>query len=329
MSDQKPQPGVVRLLARDVPLPGSLSPEARGYMEWLISLPEGQGPVDALRKPGLVAAIPQMEAAMLAFAEPLLAACDSDTSIETIGGVRTAVARRRSGGGDGGIQFHLHGGGFVLGGGRACEAFTAKLSDDFGGTVYGVDYRMPPAHPFPAAVDDSLAVYREIIRRHEPKQIYVSAISAGGSIAGATLLRAKAEGLPMPAALVLQTPSVDLEETGDSPESLMYLDPMLKSLGPETHPLYANGHDMSDPLLSPINGDLRGFPPTILTTGTRDLLLSATVLMHRALRRAGVTAELHVWDGMPHGGLGGQSPEDREVVSEIRAFLDRYVATKA
>ena len=86
--------------------------------------------------------------------------------------------------------------------------------------------------------------------------------------------------------------------------------------------LYAGGHDMAHPYLSPVFGDFAaGFPPTILVSGTRDMLLSPTVMMHRALRRAGVDAELHVFEAMPHGGLSGSSPEDHELQAEIARFL--------
>jgi acetyl esterase/lipase len=81
---------------------------------------------------------------------------------------------------------------------------------------------------------------------------------------------------------------------------------------------------MRDPWLSPLFGDFsKGFPPTILVSGTRDMLLSPTVMMHRALRRAGIEAELHVFEAMPHGGLGGASPEDRELQQEIAGFIRR------
>jgi len=91
----------------------------------------------------------------------------------------------------------------------------------------------------------------------------------------------------------------------------------------EVNRLYANGHDLADPYLSPLFGDLTGFPPTFLHTGTRDLFLSNTVRMHRRLRAAGVDAELHVFEAMPHGGFRG-APEDEELRCEIRRFLDRH-----
>jgi acetyl esterase/lipase len=116
-------------------------------------------------------------------------------------------------------------------------------------------------------------------------------------------LRARDEDLPLPAAVVLMTPAADLTESGDSHQTNLGLDPLIPGSGKQTFALYAAGQDLRHPYLSPLNGDFsRGFPPAILTTGTRDMLLSDTVLLHQALRRAGIPAELHVTEA---GGTAG------------------------
>ena len=91
--------------------------------------------------------------------------------------------------------------------------------------------------------------------------------------------------------------------------------------------LYANGHDLKDPLLSPVYGDMRGFPPTILTSGTRDLLLSNTVRVHRKLRQAGVEAVLQVFEGQSHGAYyrDASAPETKEAFDEIAQFFDKHL----
>ena len=152
----------------------------------------------------------------------------------------------------------------------------------------------------------------------------VSGGSAGGNLAAALILRLGAEGLPMPAGLILATPEIDLTESGDSFQANLGVDPGLRRLMP-VNLLYADGHDLSDPFLSPLFGDLSGFPPTILTTGTRDLYLSNTVRMHRALRAAGVSAELHVTEAGPHTGFPG-SPEGQEIDNELRRFIAERIA---
>jgi acetyl esterase/lipase len=181
---------------------------------------------------------------------------------------------------------------------------------------------MPPDHPYPAALDDCLTVYRALLAEHPADRIVVSGASAGGNLAAALVVRARDEGLSLPAAVVLATPEVDLTESGDSFHTNHGVDTILGRLMP-VNELYAAGHDLSHPYLSPLFADLRGFPPTVLTTGTRDLFLSNTVRMHRALRRVDVDAELHVIEAAPHGGFLGAAPEDAEIAAEVRRFIDR------
>jgi len=223
------------------------------------------------------------------------------------------------------IYFYIHGGGLFMGAGDACRAMSSAAALGAGMPTYAPDYRMPPDHPYPAALDDLIAVYRALLELRAPEQLFVGGASAGGNLAAALVLRALHEGLPMPAALVLQTPEVDLTESGDSFVTNAEFDNVLGSLM-HANLLYANGADLAHPYLSPLfadPADLAQFPPTFLQAGTRDLYLSNTVRMHRALRNAGVEAELHVWEAMPHGGFGG-APEDIEVMIETRRFLDAH-----
>jgi len=193
--------------------------------------------------------------------------------------------------------------------------------------AFCVDYRMPPDHPFPVGLDDTVEAYRWVLERHRPENIAVAGGSAGGGLAAAFLLKARDVGLPMPGACVLATPEADLTESGDTFETNDTVDVVTRHRLTESIALYANGHDLRDPYLSPVFGDYhKGFPPTILTSGTRDMFLSNTVLMHRVLLRAGVEAELHVWEAMPHGGFFG-APEDQEVLAEQARFVTRRLTT--
>lgn len=215
----------------------------------------------------------------------------------------------------------LHGGAFVVGGGEACRVGTCRQADQHQIRCFGVDYRMPPEHPYPAALDDCVAAYRYVLERYAPGDISICGRSAGGNLAAAMLLRSRDEGLPMPASLVLLSPQVDLTESGDSFQTNEMIDVVLpRGLG-SNNALYAGDADISDPYLSPLLGELHGFPPTFLQTGTRDLFLSNTVRMHRALHKAGVKTELHVFEAMPHGGFMGGTPEDTELEKEIRRFI--------
>jgi epsilon-lactone hydrolase len=215
----------------------------------------------------------------------------------------------------------LHGGGFVFGSGEACVLGARSQADQHGVRCYGIDYRTPPEHPYPAALEDCLSCYRFVLDQHQAQDIVVVGRSAGGNLALSMLMKARNEGLPLPAGVVLLSPQADLTESGDSFAVNEMVDVVLpKSLMPGNL-LYADGADLSDPYLSPLHGDLQGLPPTFVQTGTRDLFLSNSVRLHRALLRAEVPVELHVFEAMPHGGFGGATPEDLELRSEIERFV--------
>ena len=196
--------------------------------------------------------------------------------------------------------------------------------------MISVDYRMPPEAYFPAAVDDPIAVYKALLKTHNPKDIAFFGTSAGGAITLEMVLRAKQLGLPMPGAIAPGTPMADVTKTGDSFYTNTMVDNVLVSRDGFCHAatkVYAQGHDLADPLLSPVNGDLHGFPPAILTTGTRDLLLSNTVRVHRKLLRSGVPAVLEVFEGESHAQyqFDDTVPETAEAFTEIGGFFDQHL----
>jgi acetyl esterase/lipase len=241
-----------------------------------------------------------------------------------IAGVHTFVIRADGviAGHEAPIYLDIHGGALIMGGGSVCRVMGSGTAIVNRMVTWAVDYRMPPRHPYPAALDDCMAVYRALLRERRPQDIFVGGASAGGNLAAALLVRAMDEGLPMPAGLVLISPEVDLTESGDSFQVNLGIDNVLTSSLMQTNLLYAAGHDLADPYLSPLFGDVSAFPPTFIQAGTRDLFLSNAVRMHRKLRVAGVDAELHVFEAMPHGGFAG-APEDAEVRAETKRFLDR------
>lgn len=228
------------------------------------------------------------------------------------------------------LLMHIHGGGYVFGPGEAALP-EAMLLAGFGGyKVVSVDYRMPPDHPYPAAMDDSIAVWKELVRKNKPRNMAVFGTSTGGAMTLSLVLRAKDEKLPLPAAIAPGTPWSDIAKIGDTYETNEWIDNVLVTwdgwLG-RAAKLYANGRDLKDPQLSPIYGDFSRFPPTILTSGTRDLFLSNTVRTHRKLRRAGVTADLNVYEGQSHAqyGFNVDAPETREAFTDIARFFDRHL----
>lgn len=217
--------------------------------------------------------------------------------------------------------FDIHGGGFVAGGGEMCKVLAQLRALENGVEVWAVDYRLAPQSRYPAALDDCIAAYRHLLEAHQPADVVVAGASAGGNLAAALMLRARDEGLAFPAGLLMLTPAVDMTGAGDTRETNKYHDVNLYGGGGDGPDSYAAGSDPKHPYLSPINGDFsKGWPPTLLGSGTRDLLLSDTVRMHRALRRAGIEAELHVIEAGPHGGFMGSAPEDHELTAECRRF---------
>jgi len=247
------------------------------------------------------------------------------SELQQIGGVPTYIVTPDGAptGADSPVLLSIHGGGLIMGGGDLTRVMTEISALSASVVHWAPDYRMPPAHPFPAALDDVVAVYKALLEVRDPSRIIVSGGSAGGNLAAALLLRVKAEGLPMPAALVLLTPEVDLTESGDSFVTLADVSVGLQTLR-DANLLYAGGTDLADPFLSPLFGDVTGFPPTLLISGTRDLYLSNTVRMHRKLRESGVDADLHIFDARPHAGYGN-APEEAAVSAEVGAFVSRHL----
>lgn len=317
MSDNQSAPGIV-VPARALPVPDFLSPQARGFLAAQPTPPAYPAIEDKAAWRRHVEMVEQHVTPML---EAIGGMVQADTEERVVDGARVFdITPAGLDGSQRGVVLDMHGGALILCGGPLCRLMGLGLAAKVGRRVWTVDYRMPPDHPYPAALDDCLAAYRALLRERAPQEIVVNGGSAGGNLAAALMLRARDEGLPLPAALVLNTPEIDLTESGDSFHTNNGVDPGLRSLMP-VNLLYANGHDLRHPYLSPLFGDLAGLPPTLLTTGTRDLYLSNTVRMHRALREAGVPAELHVTEAGPHTGFPG-APEGEQIAREIRRFVD-------
>ena len=228
------------------------------------------------------------------------------------------------------LLIHVHGGCYVLNPGEAALPEALFMAGFGHFKVIAVDYRMPPEAYFPAALDDGLTVYKNAIKTTDPKNVAIFGSSAGGALTLEMILKAKQDGVALPGAIAPGTPMSDTTKVGDTFVTHAMLDNVLVS--PDGFcdagtKVYANGHDLRDPLLSPIYGDMHGFPPAILTSGTRDLLLSNTVRVHRKLREAGVEAVLQVFEGESHAQYYRDinAPETKEYNAEIAGFFDRHL----
>lgn len=311
--------GAIQVPGREIPLPEHLSAEAKAFLSYprmeRVAYPDLDdtagwktyvAEADARLSEVFLGRLPAFEHTSTEWCEGEALAFD----------IVPAAAKN-----DRRVYLNIHGGGLIMGAGEVCKAFGLLTAIKLGTRVVAVDYRMPPDHPYPAGLDDCLAFYRALLRDHAPDDIIVGGGSAGANLAAAMVLRARDEGLPLPAAVVLISPEADLTESGDSFRTNDGIDAM-GSLMP-ANLLYAGGHDLAHPYVSPLFGDFtKGFPPTILTTGTRDLFLSNTVRLHRKLRMAGVAADLHVTEAAAHMVFGGGSPEEAEIDREIRVFCE-------
>jgi len=321
--------GVRHLPARDVAVPDTVSPAMQAVIGSPLQPTWNEHPKDAQAWKAL---IDKRAAAVLATLPGLRQRLGVTVAPTVLGGVQAfivtpdnvAEANRDR------LLVHVHGGGYVLFPGESGTREAILMAGYGRMRVISIDYRMPPDAPYPAAMDDAMAVWREAVKMQNPRNMAIFGTSTGGGMTLAMILRAKQEGLPLPAAIAPGTPWSDLTETGDTYKTNEWLDNVLVSysgyLG-RAALLYANGHDLKDPQLSPIYGDFRGFPPAILTSGTRDLFLSLTVLTHRKLRRAGVEADLQVFEGMSHAqyNFDPDAPETKETFTEIARFFDRHL----
>jgi epsilon-lactone hydrolase len=199
------------------------------------------------------------------------------------------------------VLLNLHGGGFNSDSGSYTESI--PIASYTGIKVVAVLYRLAPEHPFPAAVEDSVAVYKELLKSYKPNHIVIYGTSAGAILTAEVAAKLKQLGLPLPAALGIFSGMGDFARAGDSQAmyALRGLTGHLDPPDPSQHDSeYVGATDPKDPVLSPMYGDLHGLPPTLFVTSGRDLLLSGTANLHRAYLNAGVDARLVVFDALAH-----------------------------
>ena len=282
-------------ITRVVPVPEDLSPEAQKFISRAVPDEAPTESLETRRKH-------MEEWAVRANAE-WSKRCPNKIENTTIGNVPVRVVTPANlGAANGGkILMNLHGGGFNADSGSYSESI--PIAGYAGIKVVAVLYRLAPEHPFPAALDDAVAVYKELLKSHKPDHIVVYGTSAGAVLTAELAVRLKQLALPMPAALGVFSALDSFARMGDS-----YAIYTLGGLGGHLEPpdgtvhdnYYVGSTDAKDPVLSPIYADLHGLPPTLFVTSGRDALLSSTANLHRAYLRAGVDARLVVFDALPH-----------------------------
>jgi len=225
------------------------------------------------------------------------------------------------------LLINLHGGGFNSDSGSLTE--TIPVASITQTRVVAVLYRLAPEHPFPAAVEDAVAVYREELKTHRAADMAIYGTSAGAILTGEVAVKLKQLGLPLPGALGIFSGFGDFSQHGDS-QSMYALNGLSGHLDPPTpgpdSPGYVGKTNPRDPVLSPLYADLRGLPPTLFITSERDMLLSGTTILHRAFLNAGDDAHLIVFEGLPHAFWNDvHLPESKEADQDMANFFDRYV----
>jgi acetyl esterase/lipase len=315
--------GTAHIVDLTVPIPTTLSPEAR---QMLRELAAAGDPTH-----GLTSGLAEIRAAAGAqqkkVTEQLLRMYAVRVEKKTIAGVPVALITpvKEAAQAKGRLLINVHGGAFFLGQGSIEEA--VPIAALTGIPVLAIDYRLAPEHPFPAAVNDTIAVYREVLKNFDPRHVALYGSSAGAVLTAQASVRARQLGLPLPAALGFFSGTTDFARPGDT-EALFSIggfQALVTPVAMQAHAYLAN-NSLTDPVMSPAYADLKGFPPTLLMTGTRDFFLSGTSNFHRALLRAGVPAELVVFDAMPHVHWGNPAlPESTEALHIQAQFLATHV----
>lgn len=308
-------------ITRIVPVPTTVSPEAQKWLTSLVtSTPGPESLAERRRRTDIWRAHDSAEAERL-YPVKIEETTTAGVRTDIITPLETPTANRNR------VLINLHGGGFNSDSGSLIEgvpiANLAKIK------VVSVYYRLAPENPFPAAVDDVVAVYKELLKRYKSTDIGIFGTSAGAILTAEVTSKLKQSGLPLPSALGFFSGLADFSRVGDSRQLFTLngfpgtMEPMYPS---HLDDQYVAKTDRRDPVLSPLFADLDGWPPTLLVTSTRDILLSDTTIFHRTLLAAGDNAQLVVFEALPHAfWYHFQLPETKEALGLMAKFFDEHV----
>ena len=308
-------------------VPSTISPEARAIYEKLLpiaaahraeaTIPRTPAEFEALHD----ADIARTEAGALASVKARNIAV-RETQLGGVNVIESTPPQYRD---DHTILLHVHGGGFVLGSAKSSLGGDALMALATGKRILSIDYTVAPRGNWRVVTDQVVAVYKAVLAQgHSAKSIGMFGDSAGGTIVCASVLKLRDQGLPMPGALVLLSPCVDLNLNGDTETTLRDADPALDfALNKAFLAAYAAPEDTTNPYASPIYGDFKkGYPPVLIQAGTKELVLSDAVRLYQALKTAAGVAELDVYEGMSHvfqAYMTG-TPEQRAAYAEAQRW---------
>lgn len=291
--------------------------------------PQLQQAIDAMKTLSQARASTPQE--MRELFEQMAAPAEPDITCEPVkaGGVAAEWISAPSAARDRAVLY-LHGGGYVVGSIKTHRDLMGRVSRAAKARVLGLDYRLAPEHPFPAAVDDSVAAYNWMLQQDlQPSRIAVAGDSAGGGLVIATLVAIRDARLPMPATGVCLSPWVDLEGIGDSMMTREQADPVVRrDMLTQMAAAYLGGKNARTPLAAPLYADLKGLPPLLIQVGDAETLLDDSNRLAQRARAAGVEAKLEVWPEMIHVFqlFAGFLPEGQQAVDGLGQFISQHLA---
>jgi acetyl esterase/lipase len=253
-----------------------------------------------------------------------------EAQAKTIGGVPCLWVREHPSH-DEYVIIYIHGGGLTEGSALTTREFGSRLTKVIQIPFLIVDYRLAPEHPFPAALEDVKAVYKDLLKdRYKPEQIIFGGDSSGGGLALATVIALRDEGEKLPASMFLISASVDLTLSGESMRTRADIDPFtsIEALKHSAE-LYSGGADLRTPLISPLFADVSRLPPTLIQVGDHEILLSDSTRLAEKMNESGSKATLKVWDAMWHvWHYYADLPESQQAMEEIREFIYQNLQTE-
>lgn len=312
-------------------IPETVSKEAQEFLRTL----KDPAQVPAFPDPGDLASWKKVQAFVekdaIAQAEPIVKRYAPTVTERSLGGVPVLDVRPKGWSDSSKIVVYTHGGAHTMYSAKSTLGRAAIFADDTGQRVISVDYTLAPEAKFNQMSDEVIAVIQALLKEgHSLNDILIYGDSSGGGLAAAVVLKMRDKGLGMPVAAVLVSPWLDVTRTGDTEFTLAHAEPnylyekhSIKAAG-----AYADPKDQKHPYASPVYGDFaKGFPPTLIQGGTKEILLSGFIRLYQVLDTAGQTVKLDIYEGMTHNFASRipESPEGKVARGKIRDFVGFHI----
>ncbi len=224
---------------------------------------------------------------------------------------------------------YLHGGGYVVGSSKSHTKLAAQIGQAAQAQVWLAEYRLAPEHPSPAAIEDSIAVYKALLAQgQDPKKLVIAGDSAGGGLSLSTVIALRNAGLPLPAALVLLSPWVDLSLSGNTIKTHAAQDAMLsEDWLVWCAKNYCDPKSATDPTCSPLYADLTGLPPVLIHVGTEEVLLDDAKRLAEQAEKCGIPTTFKIYDKVGHVFQfhAGILKESNDSIKRIGQFIDKHM----